>query len=46
MNIIKELFSKENRKTTFKVFTYPILWGLIMYGFLYGGFWLGLNVFY
>ena len=46
MKTIKELLNKENRSTTFKLITYPLLWFVIFYVTIYSIAWLDYNIFY
>ena len=46
METIKELFNKENRSTSIKLITYPLIWFIIMYGTIYSIAWLDYNIFY
>ena len=46
MEILKELFNKQNRLTSIKLIVYPIFWLTIMWGTIYSIAWLDYNIFY
>jgi len=46
MEILKELFNKQNRSKTIKLIVYPLFWYTIMWGTIYSIAWLDYNIFY